>query len=241
MMTIFNLKTLARITDVKTTGDNPDAILFDEATHHVLTFNGRGKNATVFDTRGRVVATIPLGGKPEFAASDRKGKVFVNIEDTNEIVVINARKNTVAARWKLEPCDAPSGLAIDRAHHRLFSVCENEMMAIVDATSGKVVTTVPTGKGTDAAAFDDAQQLAFASNGQSATLTVVHEVSPSKFDVVTNAETQRGARTMALDTKSHHVFLPAAKYGDAPAPTEKNPRPRPPVIAGSFELLELAP
>jgi DNA-binding beta-propeller fold protein YncE len=230
MMTIFDLKTLARINDVKTTGDNPDAILFDEATHHVLTFNGRGKNATVFDTRGHVVATIPLGGKPEFAASDRNGKVFVNIEDTNELVVINARKNTVAARWKLEPCDAPSGLAIDRAHHRLFSVCENEMMAIVDATSGKVVTTVPTGKGTDAAAFDDAHQLAFASNGQSATLTVV-----------TNAETQRGARTMALDAKSHHVFLPAAKYGDAPAATEKNPRPRPPVIAGSFELLELAP
>lgn len=241
MMTIFDLKTLKRINDVKSTGDNPDAIMFDPATNHVFTFNGRGKNATVFDTHGKVVATIDLGGKPEFGVSDGHGLVFVNVEDTSELVSINARTSVVAERWKLAPCQSPSGLAIDRKHHRLFTVCGNEMMAIVDTTNGKIVTTVPTGKGTDAAVFDDEKQLAFASNGQSATLTVVHESRPDKFEVVDNVATQRSARTMALDTKTHHIFLPAAKLGDAPAPTEKNPRPRPPVVPGSFELLEVAP
>ena len=231
-MTIFDLKTLNRINDVKSTGDNPDAIMFEPATKHVFTFNGRGKNATVFDTHGKVVATIDLGGKPEFGVSDGHGRVFVNIEDTSELAVIDAKTNVVAERWKLAPCESPSGLAIDRKHHRLFTVCENEMMAIVDSTNGQIVTTVPTGKGTDAAAFDDEKQLAFASNGQSATLTVVHESAPDKFEVVDNVATQRSARTMALDTKTHHIFLPAAKFGDAPAPTEKNPRPRPPVRAG---------
>jgi DNA-binding beta-propeller fold protein YncE len=241
MMTIFNLKTLNRITDVKTTGDNPDAIMFDPASQHVFTFNGRGKNATVFNTHGKVVATIDLGGKPEFGVSDAQGHVFVNIEDTSELAMIDAKKNVVAKRWKLTPCESPSGLAIDRKHHRLFTVCENEIMAVVDATNGKVVTTVPTGKGTDAAAFDDARQLAFASNGQSGTLTVVHESAPDKYEVVDNVATQRSARTMALDTKTHHIFLPAAQFGEAPPKTEKNPRPRPPIVPGSFELLEVAP
>jgi DNA-binding beta-propeller fold protein YncE len=241
MMTIFNLKTNARITDVKTTGDNPDAILFEPFTKHVFTFNGRGKNATVFNTRGKVVATIDLGGKPEFGVSDAHGHVFVNIEDTSELAMIDANRNVVSARWKLAPCESPSGLAIDRKHHRLFTVCENEIMAVVDAKNGHVVTTVPTGKGTDAAAFDDERQLAFASNGQSATLTVVHETSPDKYEVVDNVATQRSARTMALDTKTHHIYLPAAKFGEAPAPTEKNPRPRPPIVPGSFELLEVVP
>ena len=241
LMTIFDLKTLNRINDVKTTGDNPDAIMFDPPTRHVFTFNGRGKNATVFDTHGKVIATIPLGGKPEFGVSDGQGHVFVNIEDTSEIARIDAKTNVVSARWKLAPCEEPSGLAIDRKHHRLFTVCGNEMMAVVDATNGKLVTTVPTGKGTDAAAFDDEKQLAFASNGQSATLTVVHEASPDKYVVVDNVATQRSARTMGLDTKTHHIFLPAAQFGEAPAPTEKNPRPRPPVVPGSFELLEVVP
>ena len=241
MMSIFDLKTLSRINDVKTTGDNPDAIMFEPSAKHVFTFNGRGKNATVFDTHGKVIATIPLGGKPEFGVNDGHGRVFVNIEDTSEIASIDAKSNVVLQRWKLAPCDSPSGLAIDRKHHRLFTVCENEMMAIVDSTNGNVITTVPTGKGTDAAAFDDERQLAFASNGQSATLTVVHESSPDKYEVVDNVATQRGARTMAFDPKTHHIFLPAAKYGEAPAPTEKNPRPRPPVVPGSFELLEVVP
>jgi DNA-binding beta-propeller fold protein YncE len=241
MMTIFDLKTLNRINDVKSTGDNPDAIMFDPSTKHVFTFNGRGKNATVFDTHGKVIATIPLGGKPEFGVSDGNGHVFVNVEDTSEIAKIDAKTNVVSERWKLAPCESPSGLAIDRKHHRLFTVCENEMMAVVDATNGHVVTTVPTGKGTDAAAFDDEKQLAFASNGQSATLTVVHETSPDKYVVVDNVATQRSARTMGLDTKTHHVFLPAAQFGEAPAPTEKNPRPRPPMVPGSFELLEVVP
>lgn len=241
MMSIFDLRTLSRINDVKTTGDNPDAIMFEPSTKHVFTFNGRGKNATVFDTHGKVIATIALGGKPEFGVNDGHGRVFVNIEDTSELAMIDAKSNTVLQRWKLAPCESPSGLAIDRKHHRLFTVCENEMMAVIDSTNGHVVTTVPTGKGTDAAAFDDDKQLAFASNGQSGTLTVVHESSPDKYEVIDNVATQRSARTMALDPKTHHVFLPAAKFGEAPAPMEKNPRPRPPVVPGSFELLEVVP
>jgi len=241
MMSIFDLKTLNRINDVKSTGDNPDAIMFEPSTKHVFTFNGRGKNATVFDTHGKVITTIPLGGKPEFGVNDGKGRVFVNIEDTSEIASIDAKTNAVLQRWKLAPCESPSGLAIDRKQNRLFTVCENEMMAIVDATNGHVITTVPTGKGTDAAAFDDERQLAFASNGQSGTLTVVHQSSPDKYEVIDNVTTQRSARTMALDTKTHHIFLPAATFGEAPAPTEKNPRPRPPVVPGSFELLEVVP
>ena len=240
MMTIFNLKTLARINDVKTTGDNPDAILFEPSTKHVFTFNGRGRNATVFDTRGKVVATIPLGGKPEFGVSDFHGHVFVNIEDTSELAMIDAKTNAVSARWKLAPCESPSGLAIDRKHHRLFTVCENEMMAVVDSTNGHVVTTVPTGKGTDAAGFDDdAARLRLKRPERHADCrprSVARQVRGGR-----QRATQRSARTMALDTKTNHVFLPAAKFGEAPPPTEKNPRPRPPVVPGSFELIEVAP
>src|SRR5438876_3953350 len=141
-MTIFDLDKLTTISEVKTTGDNPDAILYDPATRHVFTFNGRGQNATVFDGDGKVLATIPLGGKPEFSQSDRAGHVFVNIEDKNEIADIDSKTNTVAHRWPIAPCEEPSGLAIDRAHHRLFSVCGNQKMVIVDSENGKVVASV---------------------------------------------------------------------------------------------------
>lgn len=238
MLTIFDLKTLRRINDVKTTGGNPDAVLFDPASKHVFTFNGRGKDATVFDVRGKVIASIPLEGKPEFGVSDGAGRVYVNIEDTSEIAAIDTKTNLVVKRWKLEPCDSPSGLALDRAHRRLFSVCENEMMVMSDAAAGRVVAHAATGKGTDGGGFDAG--FAFASNGGSGTLTVVRE-NGNELAVVTNVDTQRSGRTMAVDPKTHHVFIPAARLGETPAPTERNPRPRPSIVPGSFELIEVAP
>jgi DNA-binding beta-propeller fold protein YncE len=240
-MTIFDLEKLTPIAEVKVTGDNPDAILYDPATKHVFTFNGRGQNTTVLDTDGKVVATIPLGGKPEFAQSDLAGHVFVNIEDKNEIADIDAKSNTVAHRWAIAPCEEPSGLAIDRAHHRLFAVCGNQKMVVVDDQSGAVVASVAIGRGVDGAAFDDRNQMAFSSNGADGTVTIVHEVSPNEFTIVDNVATGRGARTIAIDEKTGHVFMPTAQFGPPPAPTPDRPRPRPSILPDSFEVIEVAP
>ena len=176
-VTIFDLKTLIRIADVKVSGENPDAILYDPATQRVFVFNGRSANATVLDAAtGKIEATLPLGGKPEFATTDLSGRVYVNIEDTSELVVLDSKHPAVLQRWPLAPCEEPSGMAIDRKSKRLFIGCGNRMMAIVDATTGKLVTTVPIGDGVDANAFDPGTNLAFSSNGEG-TLTVVSEES----------------------------------------------------------------
>jgi len=240
-MTIFDLDKLSTIAEVKTSGEGPDAILYDPATKHVFTFNGRGHNASVFDGEGKVVGTIALDGKPEFGVTDRAGHVFVNIEDKSELADIDAKTLTVAHVWPLAPCEEPSGLAIDRAHHRLFSVCGNQKMVVTDSQSGKVIASVEIGKGVDGAAFDDDKQLAFSSNGADGTLTVVREVSPNEFSVVENVPTARGARTIALDEKTHDIFLPTAKFGPPPAPTPDRPRPRPTILPDSFEVIEVAP
>jgi DNA-binding beta-propeller fold protein YncE len=240
-VTIFDTGTLAVVGTVKVTGDNPDAILYDSASRRVFTFNGRGRNATAIDaSSGAVAGTIPLDGRPEFAASDGKGRVFVNIEDKNELAAIDSRALRVEKNWPLAGCEEPSGLAIDAAHRRLFSVCHNKTMAVLDADSGRVVATAPIGEGVDAAAFDPATSLAFASNGDG-TLTVVKEEGPDSYRVVENAATQRGARTMALDTKTHRVFLATAEFGPPPSPTPEQPRPRPPMVPGSFTILVVAP
>ena len=240
-MMIFDLDKLTTIAEVKATGEGPDAILYDPATKHVFTFNGRGQNATVFDSDGKVLATIPLDGKPEFGQSDAAGHVFVNIEDKSELTEIDAKKNAVVRTWSLAPCEEPSGLSIDRKHHRLFSVCGNQKMAISDTKNGKVVTTVEIGKGPDGAAFDDGKQLAFSSNGADGTLTVVREVSPEKFEVVETVPTARGARTITLDQKTHLIYMPTAKFGPPPEPTAERPRPRPTILPDSFEVVEVAP
>jgi len=240
-MTIFDTEKLTTIAEVKATGDNPDAILYDPATKHVFTFNGRGHNATVFDSEGKVLATIALDGKPEFGQSDAAGRVFVNIEDKSELTEIDANKNSVVRTWSLAPCEEPSGLAIDRKHHRLFSVCDNQKMAISDSENGKVVATAEIGKGPDGAAFDDSKQLAFSSNGADGSLTVVREVSPEKFDVLETVPTARGARTITIDEKTHLLYMPTAKFGPPPAPTPDRPRPRPTILPDSFEVIEVAP
>jgi YVTN family beta-propeller protein len=235
-VTIFDLKTLKPIGSAQT-GQNPDAILFDPASKRVFTFNGRSGDATAIDAAtGAVVGTVALGGKPEFATADGAGRVYVNIEDKSELVELDSRALTVANRWPLAPCEEPSGMAIDVAHARLFSGCHNKMMAVVDARSGKVVATPPIGQGVDANRFDAGTGLAFASCGDG-TLTVVHEDSPDKYTVVENVATQRGARTMELDPKTHNVYLVTAEFGPPPAATPENPRPRPSMVPGTFTLL----
>jgi DNA-binding beta-propeller fold protein YncE len=235
-VSIFDLKTLATSSKVKV-GQNPDAILFDPATKRVFTFNGKSNDSTVLDAeKGTVLGTIKLDGKPEFAASDGQGEVFVNIEDKSEIEAIDANKMEVKAKWPLAPCTEPSGLALDRKNRRLFAGCDNKMMAVVNADNGKVLATLPIGEGVDANTFDDDTQLAFASCGEG-VLTIVHEDSAEKFSAVENVPTQPGARTMALDTKTHNVYLVTAKFGPPPAPTADNPHPRRSIVPDSFVVL----
>jgi DNA-binding beta-propeller fold protein YncE len=235
-VSIFDLKTLQTLKKVEV-GENPDAILYDPATKRVFTFNGRSQDATAVDAqKGTVLGKVKLGGKPEFAATDEKGGVFVNIEDKSELVALDPDKLAVKSRWPLAPCEEPSGLAIDRKNRRLFAGCDNKTMAIVDADNGKVITTLPIGGGVDATAYDDDAKLAFASCGEG-VLTVVREDSPDKFAVAENAKTQERARTMALDSKTQNVYLVTAKFGTAPAPTADQPHPRPPVLPDSFVVL----
>jgi YVTN family beta-propeller protein len=239
-VTIFDVNTL-KVLGTAPTGKNPDAIIYDPSSRRVFAFNGSSNDATAIDARtGTVAGTIALGGKPEFAVADEKGHVFVNIEDTSEIVQFNSNKLTVESRWKISPGEEPSGLAIDRKHRRLFSVCSNKLMVVVDADNGKVITTLPIGPGTDAAGFDSETGFAFSSNGGDGTLTVAHEDTPDKFAVVENVHTLRRARTMALDTKTHQVYTVTAEFGAAPAATKEQPRPRPPMVPGSFTLLILS-
>jgi DNA-binding beta-propeller fold protein YncE len=218
-------------------GDNPDAILYDPATKRVFTFNGRSQDSTVVDAAsGKVLGTIKLDGKPEFAASDAKGMIYVNIEDKSELTAIDPNKMEVKANWPLAPCTEPSGLSIDRKKRRLFVGCDNKMMAVVDADSGKVLATPAIGDGVDATTFDAETGLAFASCGGDGVLTVVKEESPGKF-TVENVPTQKGARTLALDAKTHNVFVVTAQFGARPDPTTDNPHPRPPMVPDSFVVL----
>jgi YVTN family beta-propeller protein len=235
-VTVFDLKTLKETARIKIEGKNPDAILYDPATQHVFTFNGGSKDATVIDAAtASVVVTIPLDGKPEFGVSDGKGMVYVNIEDKSEVTSIDAKKAVVVKSWPLAPCEEPSGLAMDREHRRLFAGCHNKMMAVMDADTGKVIATPAIGEGVDANGFDADKQLAFSSNGDG-TMTVVHEDSPAKFTVLENAETAKFARTMALDTTNHDVYLVTAEIEMAP-PAKEGERPRRTMKPGTFTLL----
>src|SRR3984893_1690 len=235
-VSIFDINTLATSSKVKV-GDNPDAILYDPATKRVFTFNGRSQDSTAIDaTSGKVLGTIKLDGRPEFAATDGKGFVFVNIEDKSELSEIDANKLEVKATWPLAPCKEPSGLAMDQKNRRLFSGCDNKMMAVVNADTGKVLATPAIGDGVDATAFDGETGLAFASCGEG-VLTVVREEAPDKFSVAENVPTQQGARTLALDSKTHNVYVVTAKFGPPPAATADNPHPRRAILADSFVFL----
>jgi YVTN family beta-propeller protein len=232
-VSVFDLKTLKVLSRVKT-GQNPDAIIYEPVSQRVFTFNGRSADATAIDAKsGNVVAaSIPTGGKPEFAQIDGKGHIYVNIEDKNEIIEVDAKNALVAKRYSIAPCDSPSGLVID-PKGRLYSVCENKMMIVSDPATGKVLATVPIGEGADGVAFDDG--YAFSSNGTDGTITVVGETSPGKFQAVATIPSQKSARTIAADSKAHKLYLPAAEYG--PASAGKDKKGRPPVLPDSFSIL----
>jgi YVTN family beta-propeller protein len=231
-VTIFDLKTLKAITQVPT-GKEPDAIVYDPASHRVFAMNADGASATVIDaSTGKVAGEVKLPGGPEFAVADGHGAVFVNIRRKSELVAIDSQNLKLANEWPLAPCKSPSGLAMDLEHARLFVGCDNKMMAVVDAKSGKVIATVPTGDGTDANRFDAGAGLAFSPNGDSETLTVVREDSPDKYTVVENVKTAEGARTMEVDPKTHNVYLVTAKL----VPSKPYPKPAP----GTVQLLIFA-
>jgi YVTN family beta-propeller protein len=237
-VTVFDLGSLAPVSTIPVTGHNPDAILYDRSSRHVYTFNGRSQDISVIDPlKGSVIATLAAGGKPEFAASDQAGRIFFNIEDTSQMGVIDSAATKRTDTWPLPGCEEPSGLALDIAHKRLFSVCGNGVLVVTDASSGRHVADLPIGKGPDAAAFDAGRNLIFSSNGQDGTLTVIHEDDPDHYSVISTVTTQKSARTMALDAKTHKVYLVAAEFGPAPQPTADQPHPRPAILDGSFKVL----
>ncbi len=232
---VFDLKDLTVKSKVAA-GTNPDGIVYDDASKHVFAFNGGSKDATAIDAAtAKVSSTIPLGGKPEFPVADGRGNVYDNIESKNEIVAIDSNSGKVKAHWSITPCESPSGLAIDTKGHRLFAVCDNKMMAVVNSDSGKVVQTMPIGEGPDAAAYDPGTGEGFSSNGEDGTLTVVKKSGKDKYAVAETVETTKGARTMALDTHTHTVYLATADMG---APTANGQgRPRPSIVPNTFKVL----
>jgi DNA-binding beta-propeller fold protein YncE len=237
---MFDLKTLS-VLGRTTAAEDADGILFDPSTGHIFTFNGDAQSSSVIDaTSGRRIGTVDLGAKPEFGISGGDGKLYVNLESTAEVAEIDAAAMSVTRKWSLAPCASPTGLAIDVAHHRLFSGCRNGMMAISDAQAGKLVTTEPIGRGVDGCRYDPGTGFAFASNGDG-TLSVVREVTPDSFVVAATVQTKRGARTLELDPNTHRVFTVTAEFGPTPAPTPDRPRPRPSIVSGSFALLVLEP
>lgn len=235
-VSVFDTATFKTLATISLHGQKPDAIVFDPASGHVLAFNGKSNNASVIDPQASTeIATIELPGKPEFAVSDNAGHVFVNLEDKNRIARIDTHTNRVETTYELPGCESPSGLAIDVAHHRLFSVCDNGAMAVTDAVDGHHVANVPIGNGPDAAGFDPARRLVFSSNGESGTLTVVHEDDATHYRVIANVPTQRSARTLALDHAHGAVFLSAARVKDVPGGGRPVPEP------DSFSVLVVAP
>jgi DNA-binding beta-propeller fold protein YncE len=238
---VFDLKSLARLKEIKATGENPDAIVYDPFSNRVFSFNGRGRNSTAVDAKtDTVVGTIPLDAKPEFAVSDGRGRVYVNLEDKNSLAAIDPQRLRVVSVWPLSGCEAPSGLALDIAGKRLFAACENKLMVAVDATTGRVRGSAPIGEGVDAARYDPAEQLAFASCGEG-VLTVLRNTASGVPEVMQSLPTERGARTMTLDERSHRVFLVTASFGAPPPATPAHPHPRPAILPGTFRLLVAEP
>jgi DNA-binding beta-propeller fold protein YncE len=242
-ITVFALDTLRVIQEVPVSGRKPDAILYEPRHNHIITANGDSANLSVIDAESlQAAGTIALPGPPEFMATDGAGMVYVNIAtEAGKLVAIDAKSLTVKAAWPLPGCASPTGLALDALHHRLFSVCENQVMAVTDSQSGRQAARVVIGNGPDAAAFDPALGLVFSSNGADGTLTVIHQESPDEYRVVATVTTQVSARTMVLDPATHALFLAAAKLGPAPPATDELPHPRPSIVPGTFSILVAQP
>jgi DNA-binding beta-propeller fold protein YncE len=238
---IFDLQTLAKIGEVRV-GDDPNGIIYDQFTKRIFTADRGSKRITAIDAKtGKIAGTIEnLGGRTEHLASDEAGHVFLNMQDRNTLLKLDAKELKVLETWPTAPCQAPSSMDMDRVHARIFIGCRGAgMMAVVDATSGKIVATNPIGAGVDAAEFDPKTGLAYFSTGADGVLSIFREKTPDQYELVENVKTQAGARTMAVDRKTGRVYVAAADFGPRPAPTPENPRPRPPVIPGTFSVLVL--
>ncbi|MEP6465385.1 MAG: YncE family protein [Parafilimonas sp.] len=234
-VTVFDLNTL-QVTDSIATGENPDAIFYDDYSKMIITCNGRSKNLSIIDpSTDKVVATIDVKGKPETAVSDGEGKIFINNEDKSEIEVVDINTKKLIHSWPMAPGESPSGLSIDRKNKLLFAGCDNKLLIVMDADNGKVVAKVPIGDGCDGTAFDPSIQTIYSSNGEG-TLTIIKEESKDKFTVVKNLPTKRGARTLSVDVNTHYVYSPTADFGNATGANQ-----RPPMIPGSFEVLVVKP
>lgn len=237
-VSIIDMATMKTRDEIKLKDRDPDAIVYDPSAKRVFTFNGGGTNdATAIDAvSGKVLGNIPLGGRPESAQADDQGHIFVNIEDQNRIAAFDSTTLKILHSWPVAPCEKPAGLAIDVAHQRLFTGCRNGLMAVVDYSDGKVVATVPIGKGVDTNRFDPQTGLVFASCGEG-VITVAHEDSPDKYSLIQTIHTEKGARTMALDLKSHTVYTVTAQFGPPPPPTPERPHPYPSIISNTFTIL----
>jgi YVTN family beta-propeller protein len=230
---IIELNSLKPVSKVKVTGRNPDCILYDSFSKKVYTFNGGSSNATVIDALDyKVIATIPLAGKPEFSQTDGKGKIYVNIEDASSIAEINAVSLKVENLWPIDPGEEPSGLALDNENHRLFSVCGNGLMIVTDANNGKVITSVPIGDGCDGVAFDAISKRIYSSNGEG-TMTVIQQESADQYKVLENFTTMPGARTITIHKASHHLYLSAAEFEPGTG--------RRPAKPDTFRVLDIGP
>ncbi len=229
---VFDLKTFA-VTDSVTTGQNPDAIFYDSYCNRIITCNGKSKDLTFINpSTNKVTNTVAVGGKPETAVSDGAGKIFVNIEDKNEIVVIDSKTFTVLHHWSLLPGEAPTGLAIDVKTKRLFAACgDNNFLVVLNAENGKIITQLPIGKGCDGAAFDSGLKNIYTSNGSDGTITVIHEDAADKYSITETVTTKKTARTITVDESTHLMYLPAAETEI----TTGNGRPK--VIPGTFQIL----
>lgn len=238
---VVDLTTLKTIAKVET-GESPDAIVYEPSKGEVYVFNHRGGSVTVIDAKStKVVATIALGGSPEFGVEDvDAGRIYCNLEDKNEVVAIDTTKHEVTARWPLAPGEEPTGIALDATHHRLFSACNNKMLVMLNTETGKVITTVPIGSGTDGCAFDAKTQLAFASCGEGVT-TIAKEETPDKLVVVQTLTTAPRARTIALDPLTHRIYLPTAEFQPTPSPSPGASPARPTVIANTMKVLVYGP
>jgi len=242
-VTAFDLDTVHVIKEAPIAGKKPDAILYDPASQHVLTANGGSNDINVLDPISLdVLSSIALPGKPEFMATDGGGTVYVNIQtDPGKLVAIDSKNAKLKAVWPLPGCGNPTGLAIDAAHHRLFSVCEREVMLVLDGVTGRPVASVAIGDGPDGAAFDPDLGFVFSANGADGTLTVIHQDSPDAYRVVATVQTARGARTLALDAATHRLYLPTARFGAPPPATPDQPNPRPSIVPDSFVILVAEP
>lgn len=233
---VFDLKTLKVSSHVKT-GGNPDCIIYDPASKHVFTMNGKTSDSSVIDpSSATVIATIPMGGRPEYAVADGKGMIYDNLEDKNEVVALDSRTNTIKARWRIAPAEEATAMAMDAKHRRLFVGGRNKLLAIMDADSGNVIQTFPIGAGVDTNIYEPETGTLFTATREG-TLHIFHEDSPDKFSVVETVKTEFGARNAALDPKTHQIFIDTADFGPIPAPTTEQPHPQPTPVSGTFRLL----